>query len=48
MPKDPVILLPRLQQLLTQAGVQIRRARLRRKLWAVRVAGRAQRTAQAG
>jgi transcriptional regulator with XRE-family HTH domain len=41
MPKDPVVLLPRLQQLLTQTGEQIRLARLRRKLSAARVAERA-------
>lgn len=41
MPKDPVILLPRLQQLLVQTGEQIRLARLRRKLSTVRVAERA-------
>ena len=41
MPKDPVVLLPRLQQLLTQMGENIRLARLRRKLSAARVAERA-------
>lgn len=41
MPKSPVYLLPRLQQLLTQIGDNIRLARLRRKLSAVRVAERA-------
>jgi transcriptional regulator with XRE-family HTH domain len=41
MPKDPVILLPRLQQLLVQAGEQIRLARLHRKLSMARVAERA-------
>lgn len=41
MAKDPVILLPRLQQLLTQTGEHIRLARLRRKLSAARVAERA-------
>ena len=41
MAKNPVILLPRLQQLLTQTGEQIRLARLRRKLSAARVAERA-------
>lgn len=41
MPKDPVLLLPRLQQLLTQTGENIRLARLRRKLSAARVAERA-------
>jgi transcriptional regulator with XRE-family HTH domain len=41
MPKDPIILLPRLQQLLAQTGEQIRLARLRRKLSTARVAERA-------
>lgn len=41
MPKEPVVLLPRLQQLLTQTGENIRLARLRRKLSAARVAERA-------
>ncbi len=41
MPKSPVYLLPRLQQLLTQMGDNIRLARLRRKLSAARVAERA-------
>ena len=41
MAKDPVVLLPRLQQLLTQIGDHIRLARLRRKLSAARVAERA-------
>ena len=41
MPKDPVILLPRLQQLLAQTGEHIRLARLRRKLSTARVAERA-------
>ena len=41
MSKEPVILLPRLQQLLTQTGENIRLARLRRKLSAARVAERA-------
>ncbi|WP_400194279.1 helix-turn-helix transcriptional regulator [Hymenobacter sp. B81] len=41
MAKVPVILLPRLQQLLTQTGENIRLARLRRKLSAAQVAERA-------
>ena len=41
MPKDPVVLLPRLQQLLAQTGEHIRLARLRRKLSMARVAERA-------
>ncbi|MCC3160184.1 helix-turn-helix domain-containing protein [Hymenobacter sp. 15J16-1T3B] len=41
MPKESVVLLPRLQQLLTQTGENIRLARLRRKLSAARVAERA-------
>lgn len=41
MAKDPVVILPRLQQLLTQAGENIRLARLRRKLSTTRVAERA-------
>jgi transcriptional regulator with XRE-family HTH domain len=41
MAKNAVIMLPRLQQLLTQAGEDIRLARLRRKLSTTRVAERA-------
>jgi transcriptional regulator with XRE-family HTH domain len=41
MAKDPVVILPRLQQLLTQAGENIRLARLRRRLSTTRVAERA-------
>ena len=41
MAKNPVVLLPRLQQLLTQTGEHVRLARLRRKLSAARVAERA-------
>lgn len=41
MAKEPVVLLPRLQQLLMQTGENIRLARLRRKLSAARVAERA-------
>jgi transcriptional regulator with XRE-family HTH domain len=40
-PKEPVILLPRLQQLLARRGENIRLARLRRKLSAALVAERA-------
>ena len=39
--KNPVVLLPRLQQLLTQTGEHIRLACLRRRLSAARVAERA-------
>jgi len=41
MAKDPVVMLPRLRQLLAQAGENIRLARLRRKLSTTRVAERA-------
>lgn len=41
MAKDPLVMLPRLRQLLAQAGENIRLARLRRKLSTTRVAERA-------
>lgn len=41
MPKEPVVLLPRLVQLLAQSGENIRLARLRRRLSAALVAERA-------